>query len=932
MQQNDLSPILRLAFLDRADRAKDTSGVRTYFGLRLRMSFKPGRRYPAAALAAALVLAASALVLSPGTVALAADDPNLQGDYNAASSFYQAGITASDINADGRDELLVGNQNGYLYCFGPNAKPLWLFNAGAAIQGTPACCDVDGDGKQEVWFGDMSGRVWGLDSSGRLLSGWGWPKQTHEVGGIEGVFSSPAVGDINADGLAEIVVGTYGQRVYAWTYNGRMLPGWPYNNEDTVWSSPALADVDFDGVLEVVIGADSTGGVNWPYPPGGLLYVFDEDGSLLPGFPVHTPEVTWSSPAIADIDADGRYEIVVGTGHYYAATGRLTTQGFKVYAYNHDGTAVAGWPAAVAGATFSSPAIGDIDGDGAREIVIGTIPVNGRGQDTITVLAQDGSIERVITGLGGPTMASPALGDVNSDGVPDIVLGSGQEFAVRDSKGSRLFSRMLGNFVVTNPAVGDFDSDGRVEVACATGDAPSGSYQGGWFYVFELGAAAQSDEETLFPWPMFRRTADHHATVLTGAEPPPPPPPTARTWYLAEGTTGPGMETWITVQNPGDERAKVTLRYLTPDGAAAGPTALLPPRSRHTFNIADTVPDTWEVSTMVSSDRDIVVERSVYGGNRAWSHSSRGVTSARRTWYVAEGSTGPGMETWIVVQNPNRTTANVTLSYMTSKGPRSGPAVRVPASSRRTFNASDSVPGIWGVSAKVASDLPIVVERATYGADRTWGQCSTGVNLPATTWYLAEGYVGSGIESWIVVQNPTYPETAVHVDYMTEAGIVSGPSVLVPSSSRATIDVSGTIRGGGAAAVVTSGNPVVVERAMYGNSRAWGHSSSAAILPARTWYLAEGSTGGGMETWVLVQNPGALPATVKLSFMTPQGTRKGPTVVVPPCSRHAFFVADSVPETWEVSTVVTSDRDVVVERAMYSSGRTWGNGAMGFAP
>jgi FG-GAP-like repeat/FG-GAP repeat len=883
-------------------------------------------------LSALLVLAVAASTLCSATPAAAQTDPNLQGNYDAASSFYQAGITASDINSDGRDELLIGNQNGYLYCFGPNARPLWLFNAGAAIQGTPACCDVNGDGKQEIWIGDMAGRLWGLDSSGRVLSGWGWPKETHEVGGIKGVFSSPAVGDINADGLAEVVVGSYGQRVYAWTYNGRMLPGWPYNNEDTVWSSPALADIDFDGVLEVVIGGDSTGGANWPYPPGGLLYVLDEDASVLPGFPAWTPEVTWSSPAVADIDADGRYEIVVGTGHYYAATGRLTTEGFKVYAYNHDGTTVAGWPATVAGATFSSPALGDVDGDGAREIVTGTIPVNGRGQDTITVLEQDGRISRVITGLGGPTMASPALGDVNSDGIPDIALGSGQEFAVRDHTGSRLFSRMLGNFVVTDPAVGDFDLDGRVEVATATGDAPSGSYAGGWFYVFELGASGPGGDDELYPWPMFRCTADHHATLLTGEEPPPPPPPTAKTWFLAEGTTGPGMETWITVQNPGDVTAKVTLRYLTPDGVVAGPWAMVAPRSRNTFNVGETLPDRWEVSTAVSSDRDVVVERAVYGEDRTWAHASRGVTEARRTWYVAEGSTGPGMETWIVVQNPNRTPANVTVSYMTSKGPRAGPTVLVPASSRRTFNAADSVPGIWGVSAKVTSDLPIVVERATYGADRTWGTCSTGVNLPATTWYLAEGYVGSGIESWIVVQNPTYPETAVRVDYMTESGIVPGPSVLVPSSSRATIKVSNTVRGGGAAAVVASGNPVVVEGAMYGNGGAWGHSSLGTTLPRRTWYLAEGSTGGGMETWVVAANPGALPATVKLTFMTRDGPRKGPTMVVPPCSRFAFFVADSVPDTWEVSTLVTSDRDVVVERAMYSSGRSWGTGATGFAP
>ncbi|MCJ7745264.1 MAG: VCBS repeat-containing protein, partial [Actinobacteria bacterium] len=138
--------------------------------------------------------------------------------YDAHSSFYQAGITASDINADGQMELLAGNQNGNLYCFNAGAQLLWRYDVGAAIQGTPAASDVDGDGRQEVWIGDMKGKMWGFDCNGNLLSKWGWPKQTHEVGGLSGIFSSPAVGDINGDGAQEIVVGNYGQRVYAWKY------------------------------------------------------------------------------------------------------------------------------------------------------------------------------------------------------------------------------------------------------------------------------------------------------------------------------------------------------------------------------------------------------------------------------------------------------------------------------------------------------------------------------------------------------------------------------------------------------------------------------------------------------------------------------------------------------------------------------------------
>lgn len=868
----------------------------------------------------------------PGEARAAA--PTLKGSYDAGSSFYQSGITASDIDGDGRQELLAGNLNGRLYCFDTNARVKWAYSTNASIQGTPACADVDGDGKKEVWVGDMRGRMWGFDYRGRPLAKWGWPRQTVTTGGINGIFSSPAVGDINGDGLSEIVVGTYGQRIYAWTYNGQELPGWPFNNEDTIWSSPALADIDRDGVKEVVIGADSTGGPNWPYPPGGLLYVLDEDASVLPGFPKVTPEVTWSSPAVGDIDGDGRYEILVGTGHYYTQTGSLTTQSHRVYAYNHDGSPVPGWPAVVAGSTFSSPGIADVDGDGRPEVVIGTIPVRGYGADTMTVIEADGRVARQVGGLGGPTMGSPALGDVSADGVPDIVLGSGQRLYAWDGSGNELWNINMNNFVVCDPAVGDFDRDGSVEVAVVTGDAPDGSYAGGKFYVYDCGPRAPGvDASSLFPWPMFRRTPDHHATVLIGNEPPAPPPAQAKTWYLAEGSTGPGMETWVLVQNPGDSGAHVRLTYMTPGGAVGGPSVTLPPRTRRTFNVADAVPNTWEVSTMVSSDAQVVAERAVYGNNRTWAHDSIGVPAAKKSWYLAEGSTGPGMETWVLVQNPNRTPAEVTLSFMTDAGLVGGPGVVLPAVSRHTFRLSDYVPNHWGVSTRIDSSAPVVAERAMYGGDGAWATGSIGAPLPAVKWFLAEGSTGAGMETYILIQNPKHPDANVRVDYMTPGGMVPGPAFIVKAGSRMTIFAADTVNGEAQlSSVVTSDVPVMVERSVFGSGRAWATDSIGTVVPRKTWHLAEGSTGGGMETWVTVQNPSDGEVSVSFDYLTANGTKAGPSVAMAPHSRLTIFVADTVPDNFEVSTVVSANAPVIVERAMYGGNRTWGHASVGFAP
>jgi len=56
--------------------------------------------------------------------------------------------------------------------------------------------------------------------------------------------------------------------------------------------------------------------------------------------------------------------------------------------------------------------------------------------------------------------------------------------------------------------------------------------------------------------------------------------------------------------------------------------------------------------------------------------------------------------------------------------------------------------------------------------------------------------------------------------------------------------------------------------------RDWGTCASAVSAPARRWYLAEGCTAGGFQTWVLVQNPGTRPVDVTMELQTAQGARR----------------------------------------------------------
>ena len=90
------------------------------------------------------------------------------------------------------------------------------------------------------------------------------------------------------------------------------------------------------------------------------MYAWRSDGSQVKGFPASTGSYIWSSPAICDIDHDGRQEILAGSWDG------------NVHSWRSDGTVTSGFPLKTGGRIFSTPAAGDTDGDGNEEIAVGS--------------------------------------------------------------------------------------------------------------------------------------------------------------------------------------------------------------------------------------------------------------------------------------------------------------------------------------------------------------------------------------------------------------------------------------------------------------------------------------------------------------------------------------------------------------------------------
>lgn len=463
----------------------------------------------------------------------------------------------ADLDNDNLLEIIVATNNGHIVALNQsNGSVRWnrdistYFGAAAntnEITSSPAVADIDKDGQMEVVVGTGStdrsnctqGGVIVLNHNGQVQSGW--PKlayDTNNNGCRESFFSTPALGDLTNDGYLEIVIGGFDKRLYAWRYDGTLLPGFPADSylktrfpswgfdgilADTIWSSPALADLDADGYQDIIIGTDEgnfdarwggdSGGWTCPYTLpsgwpegycGGSLYVLDRFGQPLPGFPKYILEIIQSTPAVADINANGSPEIFVGTGSfYYNNSPDHPTYGFRLHAWDSNGNDLPGWEGGkvVNNVVSASPAIGDIAGDKGLEIVVGTKagtlyawhtngqPVSGF---PMTPIDRFGNTY--------PYGQSFILGDYDGDSKMEIFFNQASMVTIVDGTGTQL-TQANGNSDPAyrtwganrnSPTVGDIDNDGKLELVAHSDQ----------LFVWDLNASSDAAD-----WPMFRQNA-----------------------------------------------------------------------------------------------------------------------------------------------------------------------------------------------------------------------------------------------------------------------------------------------------------------------------------------------------------------------------------------------------------------------------------------
>ncbi len=287
-------------------------------------------------------------------------------------------------------------------------------------------------------------------------------------------------------------------------------------------------------------------------------------------------------------------------------------------------------------------------------------------------------------------------------------------------------------------------------------------------------------------------------------------------------------------------------------------------------------------------------------------------------FYFAEGFTGPGFSETLSILAPDHN-ANATIDYF-MPGWQKEVRVKLTAGQVWTEPVNRDVGADQNVSARVMLDQNGVVERTIHFNTGSWDGSTdeVGVTQPRIEWDFAEGSTLPEFSEYLTLENPNGVEAPVTLNYVTNTENAATKSMTLPAGSRTTVEVfSGSLTSGCSVIngmgvgcgvgrsfegvsvqVLSQGPPIIAERPFYVNGFSFGsgairdgHDAFGANGRQMQWNFAEGTTLGGFNEYLTLQNTDPInPSIVDINYFNQDGIKVTKTLGLPQKSRTTIEV------------------------------------------